>query len=72
MKKYPKDAVNVNKDSFWISCPHCWHQMEMLERDEEPWGKDTECVPPHYCYPLSDDIDTTWILEDNFWIRYKL
>ena len=32
MKKYPKNAVDVNKDSFWISCPHCGFQMEMWEK----------------------------------------
>ena len=68
--KYPKEIVKVKEKDFWISCPHCEIQMEMFERDEEPYGKDTECVPPHYCFPLDDDVDTMWCLEDNFWIRY--
>ena len=72
MKKYPKDAADVNKDSFWISCPHCEIQIEMHERDDEPYGKDVECVPPHYCSPLDDDVDTTWMLENNHWVRYDL
>ena len=73
MKKYPKNAVDVNKDSFWISCPHCGFQMEMWEKDVKPYGKDTECVPTHFCSDLNEDAidgDTMYILEDNFWIRY--
>ena len=66
--KYPKNA-NSN-DGFWISCPHCSIELEMWEKETQPYGKDTECVPTHYCFPLDEDEDTIWLLEDNFWIRY--
>ena len=68
MIKYPKD--DVLKDDFWIACPHCGFEMEMHERDDKPYGKNTELVPPHYCYPLDEDGDTYYELKDGFWIRY--
>ena len=68
--KYPKDAVDVKESDYWIACPHCNFEMEMHESNEEPYGKDTEFVPPHYCYPLSEEVDTMWLLEDDFWIKY--
>ena len=69
--KYPKNA-NSN-DGFWISCPHCSMELEMWEKETQPYGKDTECVPTHICSDFNNDAmdgDTMYILEDNFWIRY--
>ena len=74
--KYPKNAVKVTEEDFWISCPHCEMQMEMIEREEKPYGKDTEYVPSHYCLEDDGTLDedseehTMYILENNFWIKY--
>ena len=52
-----------------ISCPKCDYETESLIKDNGDIDKDY--IPEHYCYPLSDNLTTTYYKINNKWIGEK-
>jgi len=52
-----------------ISCPKCDYETEALIKDNGDIDKDY--IPEHYCYPLSDNLTTTYYKINNKWIGEK-
>tara|TARA_R100000734_G_C3304319_1_gene94840 strand:- start:992 stop:1195 length:204 start_codon:yes stop_codon:yes gene_type:complete len=60
-----KDRQKMNT----ISCPKCDYETEALIKDNGDIDKDY--IPEHYCYPLSDNLTTTYYKINNKWIGEK-
>ena len=52
-----------------ISCPKCDYDPEALIKDNGDIDKDY--IPEHYCYPLSDNLTTTYYKINNKWVGEK-